>query len=77
MAIRLYWWHEKRASGDENYGDLLSQYLVEKISKKRVVAIKHPSKGWHKHFFKHYLTIGSIISAATHKSIVWGSGIIK
>ena len=31
----------------------------------------------HKYFFKHYVTIGSIISSATKKSIVWGSGIIK
>lgn len=77
MAIKLYWWHEKRASGEENYGDLLSQYLVEKISREKVVAIKHPSKGLHKYFYNHYLTIGSIISSATKKSIVWGSGIIK
>ncbi len=77
MAIRLYWWHEKRASGDENYGDLLSQFLVEKISKQKVIAIKHPAKGLHKYFFKHYITIGSIISSATKRSIVWGSGIIK
>jgi hypothetical protein len=77
MAIRLYWWHEKRASGDENYGDLLSQFLVEKISKQKVIAIKHPAKGLHKYFFKHYVTIGSIISSATKNSIVWGSGIIK
>ncbi len=77
MAIRLYWWHEKRASGDENYGDLMAQYLVEKIAKKKVIAIKHPAKGLHKYFYKHYVTIGSIISAATTRSIVWGSGIIK
>lgn len=77
MAIRLYWWHENRSSGLENYGDVLSQYLVEKISNQKVIAIKHPAKGWHKYFFKHYVTIGSIISAATKNSIVWGSGIIK
>lgn len=77
MAIRLYWWHENRSSGLENYGDVLSQYLVEKISKQKVIAIKHPAKGWHKYFFKHYVTIGSIISAVTKNSIVWGSGIIK
>ncbi|MBN2869189.1 MAG: polysaccharide pyruvyl transferase family protein [Flavobacteriaceae bacterium] len=75
--IRLYWWHEKRASGLENYGDLLSKYLVEKISGKKVVSIKHPLRGIHKYFFKNYVCIGSIISSASKKSIVWGSGIIK
>lgn len=77
MAIRLYWWHEKRDNGDENYGDLLSKYLVEKIAQQKVIDIKHPAVGWHKYFFKHYVTIGSIISSATKNSIVWGSGIIK
>lgn len=77
MAIRLYWWHEKRASGLENYGDLLSKYLVEKISKQKVIDIEHPAKGIHKYFFKHFVVIGSIISSATKQSIVWGSGIIK
>lgn len=77
MIIRLYWWQEKRDSRLENYGDLLSKYLVEKISGKWVVSVKHPSIGWYRHFFNHYLVIGSIISAANKRSIVWGSGIIK
>ncbi|CAH8295308.1 polysaccharide pyruvyl transferase [Mariniflexile fucanivorans] len=77
MGIRLYWWREKRKNGLENYGDLLSKYLVEKISNKKVISIKHPLKGFHKYFFKHYICIGSIISSASKKSIVWGSGIIK
>ena len=77
MAIRLYWWHEKRLSKLENYGDLLSQYLAEKISNQKVIAIEHPSKGFQKYLYKHYITIGSIISSATKKSIIWGSGIIK
>jgi len=29
MAVRLYWWQEKRSDGNENYGDLLSKYLVK------------------------------------------------
>ena len=37
--IRLYWWHENRENGLENYGDLLSKYLVEAISGK-VLTIK-------------------------------------
>ena len=77
MAIRLYWWHEKRASGLENYGDLLSKYILERISRQKVICIEHPNKGLHKYFFKHYVSIGSIISSVNKNSIVWGSGIIK
>lgn len=77
MAIRLYWWQGKRANKKENYGDLLSKYIVEKISGQKVISIKHPLRGLHKYFFNHFLVIGSIISAASKKSIVWGSGIIK
>ena len=77
MRIRLFWWQEKRESGKENYGDLLSKYLVEKISKKKVITVRHPSKRLYRHVFKHYLGAGSIISSANKNSIVWGSGIIK
>lgn len=77
MKIRLYWWQEKRESRKENYGDVLSKYLVEKISNKKVRTISHPSKRINRRFFKHYIAIGSIISSANSNSIVWGSGIIK
>lgn len=77
MSIRLFWWQEKRKDGKENYGDLLSKYLVKKISNKKIISIKHPLSGFHKYFFNNYLVIGSIITAASNKSIVWGSGIIK
>lgn len=75
--IFLYWWQEKRNDRKENYGDLLSKYLVKKISKNIVVSVSHPLKGLHKYFFKNYLVIGSIITAASKQSMVWGSGIIK
>ena len=75
--IRLFWWQEKRENKKENYGDLMSKYLVEKISNKKIISISHPSKGLYRRIFKHYLVIGSIISAANKNSIVWGSGIIK
>ncbi|WGF92749.1 polysaccharide pyruvyl transferase family protein [Aequorivita marisscotiae] len=77
MGIRLYWWQEKRDNGTENYGDLLSKYIVEKVSQKRVKTISHPSTRVNKYLLKHYLVIGSIISSANRNSIVWGSGIIK
>lgn len=77
MAIRLYRWKGKRQDNLENYGDLLSFYLARKISNQKIIPIQHPTKGVQRYFFKNYLSIGSIISSATEKSIVWGSGIIK
>jgi len=77
MAIRLYRWKGNRKDNLENYGDLLGLYLAKKISNKKIILISHPTKGLQKYFFKNYLSIGSIISSATEKSIVWGSGIIK
>ncbi len=76
--IKLFFWSsilfEKKPH--ENYGDLLSKYLVEKISGRKVMYYNAPKK--RKAFFqqKHLLAIGSIMSYATKKSMVWGSGII-
>ena len=77
MSMKLFWWQSKRQDQRENYGDLMSKYLVEKISKKKVKTVSHPSKFPYNFFRKHYISIGSIISSANANSIVWGSGIIK
>jgi pyruvyltransferase len=57
----------------ENYGDLLSKYLVEKISGK--------STNWYNPQFpsqeKNLFAIGSILNLSNSQSIVWGSGIIS
>ncbi len=48
-----------------NWGDQLNKYLIEKITNKKVV----------KNNFKklpHILAIGSVLSSASNKSIVWG-----
>ncbi|EGZ6645543.1 hypothetical protein GOP18_07000, partial [Escherichia coli] len=53
-----------------NWGDQLNKYLIEKITNKKVV----------KNNFKklpHILAIGSVLSSASNKSIVWGSGFIS
>jgi hypothetical protein len=61
----------------ENYGDILSKYLVEKISKSKVT-LKHPKDNRWYHLNKViYLGAGSIIMHADKNSIVWGSGIIS
>lgn len=77
--IRLFWWNEIRlqSKSKENYGDLLGKYLVEKISKKRIVWAQ-PSKFSILDFFSPiYVTIGSILTNVNKKCIVWGSGIIS
>lgn len=76
--IPLFYWSEKKFifKEKENYGDLLSKYLVEKISGK-VVSWVHPKKQpWYKWNKSNFLAIGSIIHHASKDSVVWGSGII-
>lgn len=76
-CIFLFWYSKGRIDGKENYGDLLSFFIVEKISKKRIITVKHPQKKIFSFFIKHYLAIGSIIRLCSKNSIVWGSGIIE
>jgi len=73
--IKLYYW-SKDDSKKHNFGDLLSRFVVEKISKRKVRLI-NPSNRWYSKVFKHYFAIGSILCRANQNSIVWGSGIIK
>ena len=56
----------------ENYGDLLSKYIVEKVSCK--------NSKWYNpktHSHKNLFAIGSILNLTNRQSIVWGSGIIN
>jgi pyruvyltransferase len=72
-AIPLTYW-----TVTPNFGDLLSPYLVEKITGTDVKSI--PISPGHKRKFSlrkppfSYFAIGSIISRANAKSVVWGSG---
>src|SRR5690606_5368238 len=75
-VIFLYSCTLRRKDKKDNYGDLLSKYLVREISKGLVLKVTYPSSRLYK-FFKNYLAIGSIITAAGKNSIVWGAGIIK
>ena len=78
MKLPLFYWSNVYLQGKEkeNYGDLLSKYIVEKISK-RTIKWVHPSKFKWFESKKHYLAIGSILGQATKNSLVWGSGIIE
>lgn len=78
MFIRLHWWKEFRADGLQNYGDLMSLYLVKKLSKKIVFSTRSKSNKYLKKIIKpYYIVIGSVIGAASENAIIWGSGIIS
>lgn len=77
--IYVFWWSSVRFENksQENFGDILSKYLVEKISGKQVVW-RHPKKQkWHLFKKPIYFTTGSILAHVDSKSVVWGSGIIS
>lgn len=73
-AIPLTWW-----TVTPNFGDLLSPFLVQRLTNKPVKLV-HLGSPIHRKFFSlrktkfSYLAIGSIISRATDMSVVWGSG---
>lgn len=78
-ALPLFFWSsvvfEKKSS--ENYGDLLSSYIVEQVSGRATRFYNAPKlrKKW---FQPSYLmAIGSIMSYTSEKAWVWGSGIIS
>lgn len=76
--IPLFYWSERRFifREKENYGDLLSKYLIEKISGKKTRFVHPKKQAWYKTNKANLLAIGSIIHHASKDSVVWGSGII-
>jgi pyruvyltransferase len=78
-AIRLFWWNEKvfHNRQQENYGDLMGKYLVQKLSGTRVRFAKPADFSLLDLFSPIYVTIGSILAHVNRKCIVWGSGIIS
>ncbi|MCX2837484.1 polysaccharide pyruvyl transferase family protein [Salinimicrobium sp. MT39] len=77
-AIPLFYWSEIKFSfkQKENYGDLLSKYLVEKLSGRSVKWVHPKKQPWYRFNRKNFLAVGSILHHATKNSVVWGSGII-
>ena len=77
-SIPLFYWSEIKFAGrsKENYGDLLSKYIVEKISGGQVKWVQPKKQPWYTFNKTNYLAIGSIIHHATRNSIIWGSGLI-
>jgi hypothetical protein len=76
--IPLFYWSEIKFifREKENYGDLLSKYLVEKMGKKPVKFVHPKKQPWYKSYKTNFLAVGSILHHANKHSIVWGSGII-
>lgn len=74
---KVYWFSMVKEKGKqyENYGDILTPYLVSKLTDKKVIYF-NPSSKLHV-IIKHSIMIGSIIDRAKKKSIVWGSGVIR
>lgn len=77
-SIDLFYWSEIRFihKDKENYGDLLSAYIVEKVTGKPVKWVHPRKQKWYKKRKRNFLAAGSIIHHANRNSIVWGSGII-
>tara|TARA_R100000935_G_C2831583_1_gene165401 strand:- start:1409 stop:2218 length:810 start_codon:yes stop_codon:yes gene_type:complete len=77
-TIPLFWWSEVRLMHKqrENYGDLLSKYIIENFTEKPIKWIHPKKQRWYNYSKINYLSIGSIIHHSTQNSIVWGSGII-
>lgn len=76
---KLFFWSEIKFSGKklENYGDLLSKYIVEKITKNCVAWVNPIKRSLFNKRKKVIFAIGSILQFADKNTIVWGSGIIS
>jgi len=69
-SISLYWYD----CGVSNFGDELNPYLISKLTNKKINKVKCIPILYSN--VKILVPVGSIISKASMKTIVWGSGII-
>ncbi|MCK5449891.1 polysaccharide pyruvyl transferase family protein [Candidatus Pacearchaeota archaeon] len=67
-SLRVYWWS---GEGNRNFGDIISPYIVKKISGKDSILVNRYC------LKNNYLVTGSILAMANKNSIIWGSGIIS
>ena len=78
--IPLFYWSSMyfERKPQENYGDVLSRFIVEQVSGQTATFYNLPKKKksiWGTS--KYLMAIGSILNYATDKAHVWGSGIIS
>lgn len=76
--VPLFYWSERKLlyKEKENYGDLISEYITERMSGRPVKWVHPKKQSWYHRKKTNYLAAGSIIHHATKSSVVWGSGII-
>lgn len=79
--ILLFYWSSKEFENKpkENYGDLLSIYIVAQVSGCAVQFYNAPKaqKSWFVRQRRYLIAIGSIMTYTQPKAQVWGSGIIS
>ena len=63
-SLRVYWWS---GEGNRNFGDIISPYIVKKISGKDSILVNRYC------LKNNYLVTGSILAMANKNSIIWGS----
>jgi hypothetical protein len=65
--IRAYW-HE--AYGIKNFGDMITPYLIHKMTgKKATFADSHSIK-------EHYIGVGSVLKKSNNNAVIWGTGLM-
>ena len=69
-GMPLYYWDARDADCFENFGDVLSEKIVERLAGHRVNTTHNP-----KLMQRKVLALGSIIQMAKEADIVWGSGV--
>lgn len=67
--IPLYYWDATSQTGFQNFGDALSQALIERLIGHKVSIAKDPFKTQ-----KKLLAVGSILNYARNGDIIWGTG---
>ena len=65
-SILAFWWF------GNNFGDMLTPYLIERISGRRAVWV--PNEEAEGTF---YLVAGSVLGSNPKNAIVWGTGILS
>lgn len=68
--LPLYFWDARAQNGFSNFGDALSEALVERIIGHPVTVVAKPFSE-----IKKLLGIGSILSYARDDDVIWGTGI--
>ena len=76
---KVFWWtfqdfHKYREENKENFGDIITPYLVEKLTGK-VPILFNPNFILAK-YIKHSIMVGSILEISNPNTLVWGTGIV-